>query len=83
MIGWPSQEMLIQSIPLALIAYIILFGDLVTGNEVLRDGLHARKDEHVDINLNRSHFSLAIRNAVMAIVAPFFPTQVQSGPVCT
>jgi len=75
MIGWPSQEMLIQSVPLALIAYIILFGDLVTGNEVLRDGLHTRRDEHVDINLNRSHFSLAIRNAIMAVVAPFFPTQ--------
>ena len=74
-IGWPSQEMILQSIPLALIAYIILFGDLVTGNEVLRDGLKVRKDEHVDINLNRTHFSLSIRNAIMGIVAPFFPTQ--------
>ena len=74
-IGWPSQEMILQSIPLALIAYIILFGDLVTGNEVLREGLKVRKDEHVDINLNRTHFSLSIRNAIMGIVAPFFPTQ--------
>ncbi|WP_166256570.1 hypothetical protein [Marinobacter salicampi] len=73
--GWPSVEMFLQGIPLALIAYIILFGDLVTGNEVLREGLQARKDEHIDINLNRTHFSLAIRNAIMGLVAPFFPTQ--------
>lgn len=73
--GWPSLEMLAQSVPLALIAYIILFGDLVTGNEVLRDGMSVRKDEHIDINLNRTHFSLSIRNGVMALVAPFFPTQ--------
>ena len=73
--GWPSMEMIAQSVPLALIAYIILFGDIVTGNEVLRDGMGVRKDEHIDINLNRTHFSLAIRNGIMAIVAPFFPTQ--------
>jgi hypothetical protein len=73
--GWPSMEMIVQSVPLALIAYIILFGDIVTGNEVLRDGMRARKDEHIDINLNRTHFSLSIRNAIMGIVAPFFPTQ--------
>ncbi len=73
--GWPSIDMILQSIPLALIAYIILFGDIVTGNEVLRDGMKTRTDEHIDINLNRTHFSLAIRNAVMGVVAPFFPTQ--------
>lgn len=73
--GWPSVEMLAQSVPLALIAYIILFGDIVTGNEVLRDGMKTRTDEHIDINLNRTHFSLAIRNGLMGIFAPFFPTQ--------
>ncbi|MCH8542231.1 MAG: hypothetical protein LAT61_01550 [Alcanivorax sp.] len=74
-IGWPDAQMFIQGIPLALIAYIILFGDLVTGNEVLRDGLKFRKDEKIDINPGRSHLSLSIRNGIMAIVAPFFPTQ--------
>ena len=74
-IGWPEPGMFLQSLPLALIAYVILFGDLVTGNEVLRDGIHARNDEHIDINPDRSHLSLAIRNAVMGVAAPFFPTQ--------
>ncbi len=74
-IGWPEPAMFLQGIPLALITYVILFGDLVTGNEVLRDGLHARRDEHIDINPNRSHLSVSIRNALMGVFAPFFPTQ--------
>ncbi len=74
-IGWPSMEMFIQGMPLALITYVILFGDLVTGNEVIREGLETRQDEHIDITPTRSHISLAIRNALMGISAPFFPTQ--------
>lgn len=74
-IGWPSLEMFIAATPLALISYIILFGDLVTGNEIIRDGMHSRKDEKVDINPTRSHYSLSIRNALMGLLGPFFPTQ--------
>ncbi|TVP61224.1 MAG: hypothetical protein EA349_00500, partial [Halomonadaceae bacterium] len=75
MIGWPSMDMFLAAIPLALISYIILFGDLVTGNEIIRDGLHSRKDEKIDVNPTRSHYSLSIRNAIMGLLAPFFPTQ--------
>lgn len=79
-IGFPSLSMMLQAMPLAIITYVILFGDLVTGNEVIREGLKERNDEHIDINPTRSHFSLAIRNALMGISAPFFPTQ---GPMWT
>jgi len=74
-IGWPSAEMFIKGIPLALITYVILFGDIVTGNEMIREGMATRKDEHIDINPNRTHLSLAIRNGLMGLFAPFFPTQ--------
>ena len=74
-VGWPSLAMLWQAFPLALMGYVILFGDLITGNEVLAAGMRARPDEKIDINNNRSHLSLAIRNAAMAVFAPFFPTQ--------
>lgn len=74
-IGWPSLEMFAQALPLALITYVILFGDLVTGNELIRDGLEERHDEHIDIDPTRSHLSLAIRNGIMGVAAPFFPTQ--------
>jgi len=74
-IGWPSAEMYWSAIPLVLVTYIIQFGDWVTGNEVLRDGMKARTDDPADIDTTRSHIALAIRNFVSALVAPFFATQ--------
>ena len=74
-IGWPSWEMFVAAVPLALVTYIILFGDLVTGNEIIRDASVDRPDERIDIDTTRTHWSLGIRNAVMALAAPFSPTQ--------
>lgn len=74
-IGWPSLDVFLQGMPLAIITYVILFGDMVTGNEVIRDGITKRQDEHIDINPTRTHLSVGIRNALMGIFAPFFPTQ--------
>src|SRR5690606_41619920 len=74
-IGFPSVGLMLQAMPLALITYIILFGDLVTGNEVILEGQKNRPDDHIDINPTRSHLALAIRNALMGVIAPVFPTQ--------
>ncbi len=74
-IGWPSPQMFLDALPLAVMGYVILFGDLITGMEVLQEAQPRRPDEKVVIDIDRSHFSLAIRNAVMALFAPFFPTQ--------
>ena len=74
-IGWPSWEMYLAAAPLALITYIILFGDLVTGNEIIEDAQADRPDDPIDINTTRSHLSLAIRNFFMGIGAPLFTTQ--------
>jgi len=74
-IGWPSVEMFLATLPLALITYTILFGDLITGMEMIREAAPQRPDEKVEFDINRSHFSLAVRNGVMALFAPFFPTQ--------
>lgn len=74
-IGWPSLEMFIQGMPLALIGYILFFGDLLTGKEVLAMVAKDREDEPLDFNDSRTHISVAIRNAISALIAPFFPTQ--------
>lgn len=74
-IGWPSWDMYLAAAPLALITYIILFGDLVTGNEIIEEAQADRPDDPVDINTTRSHLSLAIRNLIMGIAAPLFTTQ--------
>lgn len=74
-IGWPSISLFLEALPLAIITYIILFGDLITGEAVLAEAGHSRPDEKLNINHNRTHLSLSIRNGLMAIFAPFFPTQ--------
>ncbi|MCA9409850.1 MAG: hypothetical protein H6751_18430 [Candidatus Omnitrophica bacterium] len=74
-IGWPEWSMFVNGFPLALMGYVILFGDLVTGMEVLKGAVAKRPDEKIVIDVNRSHHSIAIRNALMALFAPFFPTQ--------
>jgi len=53
----------------------LLFGDLITGMEVLKDGQSNRPDEVLDINLDRSHLSVAVRNFLGVLINPFFPSQ--------
>jgi hypothetical protein len=74
-IGFPPTEMYIEVLPLVIIGYLLLFGDFVTGIEVIKEGQEKRPDEIIDIDINRSHNSVGIRNALGAIVNPFFPTQ--------
>ncbi len=74
-IGWAPLELWLTAFPLALVTYVILFGDLLTGNAIIKEAQPSRPDNPIDINVNRSHISLGIRNAVMSIIAPFFPTQ--------
>lgn len=74
-IGWPSWDMYLAALPLALITYIILFGDIVTANEITRQASDYRPDENIRLDSSRTHVSVAIRNAIAGIVAPFFPLQ--------
>jgi|TARA_B110001450_G_scaffold94231_1_gene89369 hypothetical protein len=74
-IGFPSAEMYLEAIPLVVIAYTLLFGDLITATEVLNDAQTKRPDEPLDVNLDRSHLSIAFRNFIGLLVNPFFPTQ--------
>ncbi len=75
MIGWPPIETFIASFPLALITYILFFGDVVTGNEMIEQAQKERTDEKLEINSSRAHMATGIRNALMGIIAPFFSTQ--------
>jgi hypothetical protein len=74
-IGFPSIDMYLEAIPLVIIGYTLLFGDLITGTEVLNDAQTHRPDEPLDINLDRSHLSVAVRNFLGLLINPFFPTQ--------
>jgi hypothetical protein len=72
-IGFPAAKWFIAMFPLALVVYIIAFGDLVTGNELLRDASQHRPDEKIEINPTRTHLNMGIRNALQAALAGPFP----------
>ena len=76
-IGFPPLSLLLSPdiLSLAFVGYVILFGDLITGIAVLRTAIPNRPDERIDIDANRTHLSAGIRNALMALFVPFFPTQ--------
>jgi hypothetical protein len=77
-IGFPSISVFIQAAPMALMAYIIAFGDFVTSETLIHEADEARQDEKVDFNANRSNLVSAIRNIVQSLISPY--TQL-SGPL--
>ena len=70
-IGFPNFQMYLAAIPTAIAAYIIAFGDFVTTDALIGGAAKTRPDEIVDFNPNRSNLISAIRNFIMAIVAPY------------
>ena len=74
-IGWPETGFYLKAAPLAIIAYIICFGDIITGNEILKEAREEREDDPQKFNINRTNLSLGIRNALSALFAPFFSYQ--------
>lgn len=74
-IGWPPVGTFLASFPLALITYILFFGDVITGNEMIEQAQKSRSDEKLELDSSRAHMATGIRNALMGIVAPFFGTQ--------
>ena len=61
-IGFPPMEYFSEVFPLVVIGYLLLFGDFVTGTEILKDGQSYRPDEEINIDINRAHNSVGIRN---------------------
>lgn len=76
-IGLPPTSMLLDLSlwGVAFVAYIILFGDIITGMEVLNTATPKRPDEKIEFSSFRTHISCGIRNVLMALFAPMFPTQ--------
>lgn len=77
-VGFPPLSMFIQALPLALICYVLAFGDFVTSETLVKEARESRNDEHIDFNSSRSNLISGLRNLILAIVAPFPPL---SGPL--
>ncbi len=80
-IGWPSWDMYVQAFPLAVMVYVIVFGDLILGSSLLQDAARTRTDEIVEIDPTRTHYVLFFRNIGQLLTAgAFIPMH---GPVWT
>lgn len=69
-LGWPSLDLYIKSIPMVFAAYIVIFGDAVQCQAIIKDAQHLRPDEPVDYDPDRTHLIVGIRNTIMSILGP-------------
>lgn len=61
-VGFPSWSMIVAATPLAVMIYILVFGDLLVADTLVREASKVRDDETIDINHTRTHLALVIRN---------------------
>ena len=80
-VGWPSLDMYIKAFPLAIMVYIFVFGDIVLANTLIEQAGEVRKDEKIEIDNTRTHFTLFFKNIGHLLLAgPFIPLH---GPMWT
>ena len=77
-VGVPSLSVFLKAIPLALIFYVLAFGDFVTSETLVKEAQESRDDEYIDFNSSRSNLISGLRNLILGIFAPFPPL---SGPL--
>lgn len=78
-IGLPPAEIWLAALPMALVAYIIAFGDMVLGATVIDQAQQQyRNDENINFNPNRLHILCAVRNF---LEGSLFPTVTLAGPI--
>ena len=77
-VGVPPLSVFLKAIPLALICYVLAFGDFVTSETLVKEAQGSRDDEYIDFNSSRSNLISGLRNLILGIFAPFPPL---SGPL--
>lgn len=69
-LGLPPAEMFLSAVPVVLACYIVVFGDTLQGQAVLKQASKARTDELVEYKPDRAHMIFGARNATMGIIGP-------------
>ncbi len=72
-LGMPSLNHWVAGISLAIVAYVLAFGDILVLEAMIQDASAARKDEHVPFQVSRNHLITAFRNIFEGIHLPFLP----------
>ena len=69
-VGFPPLNMFLSAIPTALATYIVLFGDVLQSEAILKEADDKRRDEKIDYNPNRAHLIFGGRNSLMSFIGP-------------
>ncbi|MDM8524159.1 hypothetical protein QUF80_12385 [Desulfococcaceae bacterium HSG8] len=72
-LGMPSAGMWGAAISLAIVAYVLAFGDILVLEALIDDSNKARPDEKISFDVSRNHIITAIRNIVEGIHMPYLP----------
>ena len=72
-IGMPSTSQWVAAISLAIVAYVLAFGDILVLESLIDDCNKSRPDEKVVFEVSRNHIITAIRNIFQGICVPFLP----------
>lgn len=74
--GLPSVTAFAHAVPLALVAYLVGFTDIITGTAILQDAVRDRPNDPIPFDNRRTHLALGLRNTSIALIGgPFFPLQ--------
>ena len=71
-VGWPSIGTLAAAASLAIVAYVLAFGDILVLEALIDDANKARPDEKIRFNVSRNHIITAIRNIGEGIAMPLW-----------
>ena len=72
-VGFPSASMWVAAISLAIVAYVLAFGDILVLEAMIDDADKARPDEKIVLEIPRNHVITATRNIFQGIMLPFLP----------
>ncbi|MCP4347805.1 MAG: hypothetical protein GY795_20070 [Desulfobacterales bacterium] len=72
-LGMPSATHWGAAISLAIVAYVLAFGDILVLEALIDDSNKSRPDEKIEFSVPRNHIITAIRNIVEGIHMPFLP----------
>lgn len=72
-VGMPSASMWAAGISLAIVAYVLAFGDILVLQALVEEADVARPDEKIVVEVSRNHIICAIRNGILGLFLPYLP----------
>lgn len=69
-IGFPNKSLFVKAIPIAILAYVIAYGDIIVADRLVSRTKKIRKDEKIEYSLGQVHTLTSIRNFLHALFAP-------------